>query len=96
MSEEMVIMSKEKLVDLFRTLLNEAALKEREREADRDEYMTFGEVCKFLKISTSTLNRLKAEDKIPYRKIGGCIRFKRSELDEASEKSNYYKLGGLK
>lgn len=45
-----------------------------------DKYLNVEEVCKFLKISRSTLFKLKKEAKLPYAKLGGTLIFDRDDL----------------
>ncbi len=47
-----------------------------------DDVMTIQEVLKLLKISRTTLHRLRTEGVIPSYKIGGSVRFKRNEIEE--------------
>ena len=50
-----------------------------------DEMLTKQEVMEFLKISLSTVNRLMREKDIPYHKIKGNVRFKRSDVERYIE-----------
>ena len=58
--------------------------------------MNSREVCEFLNISSSTLNKWKAENKIPYKRLGKRIFFNKQEVLAALKDSNYYKLKDLK
>lgn len=49
---------------------------------DTDELLTAEEVGKFLKVTPQWVYQRKAQGKIPYKKIGGSIRFVKSELIE--------------
>jgi excisionase family DNA binding protein len=42
--------------------------------------LTIAEVAELLKVSASTVRRLQQQRKIPYVKVGGSIRFARSDL----------------
>lgn len=42
--------------------------------------LTISEVAELLKISAWTVRRLQRQRKIPFVKIGGSVRFKRSDL----------------
>ena len=82
----------EKIVrDAVKSALAEVRAKEREKEL-----MNFRETKEFLGISASTLNKWKAENKIPYRRLGKRIFFKKDEIIKALENSDYYKLKQLK
>ncbi len=45
-------------------------------------YLTLREAAKILQVSTGWLYRRVEAGKIPHRKIGRMIRFKRSDIDE--------------
>lgn len=45
-----------------------------------DEILTTREAAEFLKLSVATIYTLQREKKIPCKKIGGQIRFVKSEL----------------
>ncbi len=82
----------EKIVrDAVKSALAEVRAKEKEKEL-----MNFREAKEFLGISASTLNKWKAENKIPYRRLGKRIFFKKDEIIKALENSDYYKLKQLK
>lgn len=42
--------------------------------------MNFKETCDFLGIHPSTLNKWKAENKIPYKRLGKRVFFKKQEI----------------
>lgn len=62
---------------------------------DEKELLNFKEACEFLRCSASTLNRWKAEGKIPYRKLGKRVFFLRSELLSSLDESIYHKIKSL-
>lgn len=45
-----------------------------------DEILTIKEAAALLKISVPTMYQLRAQHKIPYKKIGDSIRFSKLEL----------------
>lgn len=47
---------------------------------NEDEVLTVKEAAAFLKVSIPTIYQLKARKEIPFRKIGGSLRFLKSEL----------------
>ncbi|MBK7980252.1 MAG: helix-turn-helix domain-containing protein [Ignavibacteriae bacterium] len=54
--------------------------------------MNFKETCDFLGIHPSTLNKWKANNKIPYKRLGKRIFFQREEILNSLKSSNYYKI----
>jgi excisionase family DNA binding protein len=44
------------------------------------ELLTIAEVAELLKISTSGVRRLQLRRHIPFVKVGGCIRFVKSDI----------------
>jgi excisionase family DNA binding protein len=44
------------------------------------ELLTIPEVADFLKISVPSVRRLQQRRQIPFFKVGGCIRFARSDV----------------
>lgn len=47
---------------------------------ENDEILTAKEAAEYLKISLQTIYQLKAAGKVPFKKIGGSLRFLKSEL----------------
>jgi excisionase family DNA binding protein len=47
---------------------------------DQDEVLAYPEAAALLKISERTLMRLVVADKVPHTRVGGQVRFLRSEL----------------
>lgn len=45
------------------------------------ELLTVKEVAELLKLKPGKIYELKAEHKIPYVKIGGALRFRRSDIE---------------
>jgi excisionase family DNA binding protein len=48
--------------------------------------LTIPDVAELLKISISTVRRLQQHRKIPFVKVGGCVRFNRSDIAAYLEK----------
>jgi len=48
----------------------------------QDEYLTVKELSDYIKVKPKTLYFWAAQKKIPFYKIHGCIRFKKSEIDQ--------------
>lgn len=47
-----------------------------------EKLMTADEVAELLQVQTNYVYQLKAQHKIPYHKVGKCLRFLRSEVLE--------------
>jgi excisionase family DNA binding protein len=45
-----------------------------------DELLTIADVARLLKISASSVRRLQQQRRIPFFKVGGSIRFNKSDL----------------
>ncbi len=48
---------------------------------DMDRLLTPEEVCEYLQIKQSMLYRMTSEGRIPFLKLGGLLRFRRSEIE---------------
>lgn len=55
----------------------------------KEIFFTPEEVCEYLRISRSTLDRRKAQGIIPYAKIGGLIRFRKIDIDKWLKRISY-------
>ena len=55
---------------------------------DVEHWVTVKDVCEHLGVSRHTINNWIAKLNMPARKIGGCWRFKISEVDEWIKKQN--------
>ena len=62
---------------------------------DQKQIMNFQETCDFLGIHPSTLNKWKAENKIPYKRLGKRIFFKKEDILNSLKDSNYQKYKSL-
>jgi excisionase family DNA binding protein len=57
------------------------------------ELLTIAEVAEFLKISESTVRRLQQRRLIPFFKVGGSVRFTKSDLVSYLEKQRVETVG---
>ena len=53
--------------------------------SENDSLMKAPEVANFFKVDTHTIYVWARDGKIPYSKINGCIRFKRSDITKMIE-----------
>lgn len=66
---------KEELLQDFKAILNQSNTPQTE------EYLKSGEVRKLLKISSGTLQNLRINRTLKFKKIGGTIYYLRSDVD---------------
>ncbi|MBK8945383.1 MAG: helix-turn-helix domain-containing protein [Ignavibacteriae bacterium] len=82
-------------IDQLYAIIKQAILeviKKKDNEDQQKEILNFKETCEFLGIHPSTLNKWKAQNKIPYKRLGKRIFFCRKEIIDTLKKSNYQKF----
>ena len=57
------------------------------------ELLTIAEVAKLLKISVPSVRRLQQQRRIPFFKVGGRIRFERSDIVAYLQKRRVHSIG---
>ncbi len=82
------------LRELFRSVIKEELYFSNQKKQEK-ELMNFNECCEFLDLSRSGLNKLKAEGRIPFRKLGRRIYFDKADVKNAMKDSNYHKYNKL-
>jgi len=98
MDNNIVLLSigKGELQDLIKEAVREELISANRTKTEK-ELLNAKEVCEFLGIHISTLNSWKSQGKIPYKKIGKRIFFKRDEvLGALKDNSFHHKLKQLK
>ena len=75
--------SKNELETLIRTVVHSELTKKNEKEL-----MSTKELCSFLGISLSTVNKWKAEGIIPFRRLGKRVYFDKEEIKKAMKDNN--------
>ena len=60
-------------------------LKQNEKSDDYDVLLSRKEVAKLLKVSLVTINKYKREGKLPYRRLGRNLYFKKGDILKALE-----------
>jgi len=88
--DSIINLSINELTELIRNVLQAELSKGKEKEL-----LNSKELCEFLGIHPSTLSKWKAENKIPYKKLGKRIFFNREEVMQALKDSNYYRLRAM-
>lgn len=62
--------------------------------SDNKKWLRSRDVCKLLSISSSTLQNLRNQEKIPFKKINGTIFYRKEDADSLpdiiNKKSNYH------
>jgi len=94
MGNRLVVVETDQLIDLIKSAVQEV-LQEKDENLDQKQIMNFQETCDFLGIHPSTLNKWKAENKIPFKKLGKRIFFNREEVLNSLKDSNYQKFKDL-
>ena len=87
--------SKTELQSIIKETLSQVLTESKNRDKQK-ELLNSSDLIKWLGISLSTLNKWKAENKIPYKRLGKRIFFSKSEVLGALEQSNYNRLNELK
>lgn len=85
--EKIILFSidKEELKEMIKEVIKE----EFSRKAE-NEFLSFKETCHFLGVSPSFLNKMKSENRIPFKKMGKRIFFHRTEIKEALKSGGLY------
>ncbi len=78
-------------IDELKNLIKDAVHQEFSQKKEK-EILNFKQTYELLQISPSTLNQWKAENKIPFKKLGKRVFFSRSDVLAALKESNYQKL----
>lgn len=91
MENKLVVIEIDDLYTLIKQAVKEAIIKKQEYEHTKD-LLNFKETCEYLGIHASTLNKWKAENKIPYKRLGKRIYFQRREILNSLNGSDYEKF----
>ena len=92
---ELILTTPNQLSEMIKKSVQDALEGDR-KEKDSDKLLDAKELCEFLGIHLSTLNKWKSESKIPFKRMGKRIFFKKEEVLAALEDSNYSKMKELK
>mgnify|MGYP006310667409 CR=1 FL=1 len=57
---------------------------------EMEKLLNSSEAAKYLNIKEWTLRHWVSEKRIPYVKLGRCVRFKQSDLDKYIEQNTHY------
>ena len=90
MENQIVVVETDHLIELIKSAVQEVLQKKNEN-LDQKQIMSFHETCEFLGIHPSTLNKWKAEDKIPFKRLGKRIFFNKEDILNSLKVSNYQK-----
>ncbi len=86
-TNQIVLISPEDLQIMIESAVMNALQKIKE---EKPVLLTFKEACALLQISSSTLFKWKAENKIPFSQLGKRIYFNRSELLASLTTNEHY------
>lgn len=67
-----------------------------QKKKNENELLNFKQTCSWLGIHPSTLNKWKAENKIPFKKLGKRVFFQKKDILSSLKDSNYFDLHKLK
>ena len=88
MENKLVVIEIDHLYSLIKQAVNEVVIKKEESEHIKD-LLNFKETCEFLGIHPSTFNKWKAENKIPYKRLGKRVFFERQEIFNSLQDSKF-------
>ena len=91
MENKLVVIEVDQLYSLIKQAVDEVIIKKEESEHIKD-LLNFKETCEYLGIHPSTLNKWKAENKIPYKRLGKRVFFERREILNSLKESDYQKF----
>ena len=91
MVSKLVVVETDQLYLIIKQAIKEV-LSEKEENKNSKDLMNFNETCDFLGIHPSTLNKWKAENKIPYKRLGKRIFFSRKDVLSSLKESSYQKF----
>ncbi|MCF8260893.1 MAG: helix-turn-helix domain-containing protein [Melioribacteraceae bacterium] len=77
-NRNLVVIETEQLIVLIKEAIK--AELSNKNEIPQKELMNFKETCEFLGIHPSTLNKWKAENKIPFKRLGKRVFFEREKI----------------
>jgi len=89
MENKLVVIEIDHLYSIVKQAVNEVLKMEKSEQLK--ELLNFQETCDFLGIHPSTLNKWKSQNKIPYKRLGKRVFFKRQEILESLQNSNFQK-----
>lgn len=90
MENKIIVVDQDQLMNMIKSVVAEA-MKESKAVEDQSKIMNFKETCSLLGIHSSTLNKWKAANKIPFKRLGKRIFFNREEVLKSLQDSNYKK-----
>ena len=69
MKSRIIVVETDQLIELIKSAINEV-LEKKEQNKNLKDLLNFKETCDYLGIHPSTLNKWKAENKIPNKRLG--------------------------
>ncbi len=94
MENRIVVVDTDQLIELIKSAINEV-LEKKDQNKNLKDLLNFKETCNFLGIHPSTLNKWKAENKIPFKRLGKRIFFTKEDILNSLKDSNYQKYKDL-
>ncbi|MAT59464.1 MAG: hypothetical protein CMF23_15945 [Ignavibacteriae bacterium] len=94
MENKLAVIEIDQLYILIKKAVSEI-VSEMVRPEQTKDLLNFKETCEYLGIHPSTLNKWKAENKIPFKRLGKRIFFERLEILNSLKDSDYNKFKKL-
>ena len=94
MEDKLAVIEIDQLYILIKKAVSEI-VSEMVRPEQTKDLLNFKETCEYLGIHPSTLNKWKAENKIPFKRLGKRIFFERLEILNSLKDSDYNKFKKL-
>ena len=94
MENKLAVIEIDQLYILIKKAVSEI-VSEMVRPEQTKDILNFKETCEYLGIHPSTLNKWKAENKIPFKRLGKRIFFERLEILNSLKDSDYNKFKKL-
>ena len=88
MENGIVVIETDHLIELIKSAVQDA-IEKKEQNKNLKDLLNFKETCDYLGIHPSTLNKWKAENKIPYKRLGKRILFNKEDIMNSLKDSNY-------
>ena len=89
MENKLVVIEIDHLYSIVKQTVHWVIKEEKSRQ--QKELLNFKETCDFLGIHPFTLNKWKSPNKIPFKRLGKRVFFKRQEILESLQNSNFQK-----
>jgi len=84
---EAFLISKDDLKSFKNEIILEITKIVKSKNEDSEVWLRTRDVCKLLKVSASTLQNLRNNGKMPFKKLNGIILYKRTDIESLIDNS---------